>query len=39
VQGVAVAVGDDEPVGGSGDGDDAAVMTAVVKGAEQNQVV
>ena len=35
----AVAVGDDEVVGGSGDGDDAAVMQPVVVRADQHQVV
>jgi hypothetical protein len=36
---VAVAVGDDESVGWSGDGDGAAVVEAVVKWAQQHQVV
>ncbi|MBS9535692.1 hypothetical protein KIH27_19075 [Mycobacterium sp. M1] len=35
---VAVFVGDDEVVGGAGDGDDAAVMLAVMVGAEQHQI-
>ena len=34
-----VAVGDDELVGGSGDGDDAAVMQPVVVRTDQHQVV
>jgi hypothetical protein len=33
VQWLAVVVGDDEPVGGSGDGDVASVVQAVVVGA------
>ena len=38
IQWVAIAVGDDEVVGGAGDGDDAPVMQAVMVGAEQDQV-
>ena len=38
MQWVAVGVGDDEAVRGAGDGDLAAVMHAVVVGAEQDQV-
>ena len=36
---LAVAVGDDEVVGGSGDGDDALVVQPVVVGADQHQIV
>jgi hypothetical protein len=32
-------VGDDEVLGGSGDGDDAAVMRPMVVGADQHEVV
>ena len=35
---MAVAIGDAQPLGGSGDGDDAAVMQPVVIRAQKNQV-
>ena len=39
VQWLPLCVGDDEPVGGAGDGDPASVVQPMMVGAEQDQVV